>query len=827
MRIITKHIVLLFLLFEVITSQAQNEFVTPKKVKSIFQSHVVLKDQSDLDYFVSHLPEMQHVDVLKVNGDVDISKVAILGGKVDALDEIQLIQYQGIISDFDLEKMEWVPHLYVYIPENRVDAILLNDIWSRIDQITLEFEQVPLDYTFFKGWKATKNLRLLGDFNKIEAKAAIDAAYQFLPRLQHLDITLVSLLDLPESIRPMYSTIFGVIDGSAWAQGISVEEMGRVEIPIYRGAVDVAVGTGNNKGRVSKKIFSAIYWYSDQPKVYAQEKRFLKSLFPEPDDFDKQGFVFDEIPSSFDFVESIPLVNKEISTSEWNPLIEDFGSGKATDLGTTDRDMVFLGESEWAVLIPKSSLQYKNGVPYQGEYKISVNYMNSPERISAMGLSLRYDTTAERPYVIRPDFVIDVEVFDMESKSLMLKSGYRAQIRYVSQTLKDSRFYAFHEKKWKHFYDYDYAFDAERMASTDFYQFYQGNKTGVISTSWEKSGLSEQFNIRGYQCLLTVDQTHAKVGKAKGYFLNMNPKPNDEQKRVVKGKNYFTFRFFKKNPRKPSPYQEFMLRPRDLELFPEWKYLSETRFAVESNASYEQLKRMFKGMNIVDARLVPTGKGANIEFKTTRQAWSIKLVVPRERRDFTESDKEREQKRWQRKMLGRYLKVYREKNLWYKSLSQSQYQQSIESQSNQVLGMGRLKPGYSRGGFFIQSFGRFCWGTPQPIKGNAVKLLLCETGKIPLKLERAFLVSQDGKNYNYQVCDAQNGCDWKVNNRTIKYILAKSKDAHYYYLKGMDYQRLGIDDQTLIYIDLKPVESAEVMVDYDLRRLLGIRSKRR
>ncbi len=152
------------LLFEVITSQAQNEFVTPKKVKSIFQSPVVLKDQSDLDYFVSHLPEMQHVDVLKVDGDVDISKVAILGGKVDALDEIQLIQYQGIISDFDLERMEWVPHLYVYIPENRVDAILLNDIWSRIDQITLEFEQVPLDYTFFQRMESNQEFKVTGRF---------------------------------------------------------------------------------------------------------------------------------------------------------------------------------------------------------------------------------------------------------------------------------------------------------------------------------------------------------------------------------------------------------------------------------------------------------------------------------------------------------------------------------------------------------------------------------------------------------------------------------------------------------------------------------------
>ena len=71
MRFITKHIALIFLLFGVVKSQAQNEFVPPKKVKTIFQSHVVLKDQSDLDYFVSHLPEMQHVDVLKVDNTTD------------------------------------------------------------------------------------------------------------------------------------------------------------------------------------------------------------------------------------------------------------------------------------------------------------------------------------------------------------------------------------------------------------------------------------------------------------------------------------------------------------------------------------------------------------------------------------------------------------------------------------------------------------------------------------------------------------------------------------------------------------------------------------
>lgn len=810
-----------------VSLQAQQSYVSPKKVKSIFESHVVVRDFDDVKYLKEHLSELQHVDILRVEGEVDIAELALYASKIDALDEIQLLKYQGILSDADLENMEWVPHLYVYVPQNRIDAILLNNIWARISRVTLEFEQPPLDYSFFKGWKGTKSLRLLGDFNKPEAKAALESAYQFLPRLKQLEISLVSVMDLPVSITRFNRCALGVIDGAAWAQGTSADEMGKISIPLYRGEKQIHVGTGNNTGVVAKKTFTPLYWYSDQPELFAQEKRYLRKLFPEPKDADQKGFVFDEIKQDFSFLEPIDLTFNERPISQFKPLIEDFHSGKSWDWGTTQRDMVFLGASEWSVLIPKGALQYANGKPYKGDYRLVVNYMNSAERISAMGANLRYDTTSGKAFAIQPDFILDIEVFDFNSKPLKIKPGYRVQVRFATRTQKEARFYSYYGGKWKHFYDYDYEFDVEHEIPVDFYQFHHGNKTAVLTTSWEKSDLKAQFSKRGFQCMLNDEQSLVKIGKYKGFYLNSYPKQNEEQKRVVRGKNYFTIRFFKKNKRNQSPYQEFTVRPRDLELFPEWKSFVGERMAIHTDASYFQLMSVFKSLNLVDARMVKIGSGAQLEIKTSNQAWTLQLVLPKDRSDWTLKQREKEQKRWDRKILGPYLKRYETKNKLYASLSQDQYSIELNKQKETVLGTERLSPGYDRGGFFIQSFGRFAWGVPKEVNGANVSLILCANGKIPLKIENALVVSEIGRNRFFQSCSDQSKCNWKIDEKSVKYILAKSADAQLYYLKGSDYQRLGIKDQTLIYVDLNPLKSNEALVDDDLRKVLGIRSKRR
>jgi hypothetical protein len=141
---------LLFNAFD--TLFAQSIYLKPESIKNVYQSHLLIQNTKQLKFVESHLPNFRHIEKLRIDGEVDINAVSAISAKIDALDEIQLFKFQGILSDADLFNLEWVPSVYLYIPHDREDAILLNNQWSLIQKITLHFETAPESWEFLNTW---------------------------------------------------------------------------------------------------------------------------------------------------------------------------------------------------------------------------------------------------------------------------------------------------------------------------------------------------------------------------------------------------------------------------------------------------------------------------------------------------------------------------------------------------------------------------------------------------------------------------------------------------------------------------------------------------
>ena len=133
--------------------------------------YVEITTPADLQFVASNLPNFVQVQRIRVSADIDIARVAAVLGKLDNLEEAVLQRYQGILSDEDLSQLEWLHSLVLYVPDGKEDALLMNKNWSLIPGVTLVFQTVPDDYSFFKDWKACKRISLIAPYNQKEARA--------------------------------------------------------------------------------------------------------------------------------------------------------------------------------------------------------------------------------------------------------------------------------------------------------------------------------------------------------------------------------------------------------------------------------------------------------------------------------------------------------------------------------------------------------------------------------------------------------------------------------------------------------------------------------
>lgn len=804
---------------------SQQAFLNPKKIKNAFQTQLVLNQYSDLLYLESHLPEFQHIETVKVDGTVDIAKAALLCSKLGVIQELQLYQFEGIISDEDLQLLEWVPTVSIYIPKNRVDATVLNASWSLLTSVSLRFEEVPDNFDFLIGWKQLRNLSVLGPINTEEADALIAVIAQHMPRLKYLELSLVGVQNLPPKITQC-KQLHGIriVDGSDWARGLAVEEMGELVVPLRNGNKIIKIGKGVNSVSLEKNVYMPLRWISSRPQLASKELAYLKSLYPDVQEHEALTWL-EDTEWEIDFAELEPLQPYPYeSVRSPAAFLPGFTDGKHHFLAHTESDQVFIGDREWSLSIPKNALESFDGKPYYGGYHVSVNYLDDPMRAVAAGLSLHYDSNRVR-YLLHPAFALEIEVRTANrDKVLRLKTGYLAEVNYALGVHETDRFYAYNSQKsaWMHYYDYDYQFESPGLpVKVDFYQFYKGAETAKIKSDFQSWTLDEAFQTEGFNYLLPPERFEMRLGKYKGHFVVDPPaKEAKEMRRIVRGKNQLGIRALPRNKKANNGIQELFVFDRSHSLFPELAAFEGMNWAFRTQLPYDKVLAFFKEKNWIDIRIRALGNSYFMELKTHRGIWVIQMLKPS---DFREGDaKERLQadrdftQRW-----TKYEKIRSQKAiLWHSLREQAEITERIE-QKTALFGAGASNA-RKKGRFMIASFGVFAMAHPLPEAKAHSDLILCELGKIPLEIKRVALVFE-GEPYTLVFPVINRTKQIPVVLETLQFLMAETVKGEIFYLHGTALRNLKITENTLTYVELKPLKEAPQNAA-DLRKEIGLKA---
>jgi len=784
--------------------QAQS-FLPPKSIKNYLQTKVVIASRSDLKVIQSNISAFKHIETLKVQGALDIAEVAKVASKLEGLDEVQLIEFQGILSDADIQSLEWIPSIYLYVPSNREEAFLLNGAWKYLQNVTLHFESVPESWEFLKYWKSLKSLTLLGDFDPETTKQCINAAILDAPKLISLGISVSSIKDVPPEVRKIKKLkSLTLIDFSSIEQGQSLLDLG--EIVIY-----------------VPKI--TLRYVSQNPALPSVEIEHLQKLFnvrstevPNPSDDD------DEIPLDFVAAFDIGIATKNLTHNELinkvpnNNYLKSYSSGRYVFVGNSDITQRFLGDQRVAVIVPKGALAWKDKQVFQGDYLISVRMAQTDDERAANGLSTSNPSASQ---IYNSSGILDVRFYELKNlNELEIRDGYFVQLRFIGNKSDESKFFAWNsnKQKWENHYDYDYEFSDDQLQKIDFHQLAQQPINEGVSINSDHLSLDENFEHLNYAYLIPPHKSAMYFSPVSKFWIKTTdqlPAGTKEFRKILRGKPLIQVRSI------PAPSKSFVylqLFDRTQVLYPELKSFEELNLAIKTDNGIAAVKTFFKDHRIIDIQIYRSNGMLTLNLKCTDGYWSINVIEPKDLPFLSNAEKLNQQKKFEN-ALTKYLKVQSQKALALKNLNDAEKNRQIQLSSSTLLGSAAaLKSTKKRYEFAIRSSGTFMMAEPDTTSSEyRLELVFCETGKIPLKVKEV-IVSLNKPNASVAF-SASDRYRLPFNPAQIEMILVRDEKNRIYGIGGDELQKLQLAPYTLTYIDMRLI-SADVNTPENLYKTL-------
>ena len=782
------------------------DFVRPEKAVKGYDYHILLTNFSDFKYLKTHLPEFSNIEKLRIDGAVDVNLLSEVANKLDELEELQLRNFQGILSDNDLENLEWIPNVYVFVPQNREDAILLNNYWKRFHTISLEFEEVPDHYDFLKTWTKCKELQLIAPWSKTELDQAMKEISGYLPNLQKLAISVDVVTDLPQSVRNFKKIKkLTLIDAAALKNGVAIESMSEVFLPVKIGEKDFQIGSGVNKAIILKAVNMPLVYLTTENAFLTHELKHIKKIFPDGEKVEDFEWIEPEI--KLDFVENLGYkyieYQNDFPKSISKPLIEDFNDGSFVFEGNTERDMMFCGENRWTVSVPKSSLVEANNVNFLGNYQLKVIVISTPEKMAAYAPNLVYDSIGQL-LRMNASVILDIQFF--KGKELLsVKPGYFIQFAFVGQKVDQARFFAMKNQKFVHIYEYDYDFNDDNLQNIQFYDFHHGSKTAKIVGTSDVTLLDDKFETEGYYYLLKPFEDKSHITKFQGHLVEkLNKQKTNQDALLKRGSILVGLSNYNSKDKPEKGLFELQLYDKAKHFFPELNAFKNYPLVFQTAFSKKDVNLLFfKTMKFYDVRIRQFGGHWVLELKSNEGLWQIQLLEPKDRFKNNSSKAKSAQKKFL-KRIEEYNNIRNQKLQALLNFQNKTLQNEIQGTIDMVFGAVNVPKNKSKNNFSIRSTGRFAYAAPDSfIQFMNLEIIPCEPGKIPLKVSQFEVVYANslsgftlGKQDRYSL---------NLNVTDLLYLICKDDFGRIYYLNGQEFRKLYLENNTLTYVELEPL----------------------
>jgi hypothetical protein len=800
-------IILVFLLLP-LKLEGQN-FISPKKSTPGITLAIEINDSKDLEFIRNNLVRFYGVQKVRVNGDVDISSASSVIALLDDLEEVQLIRFAGQLNDEDLEKLQWVRYISLYLKNGKEDEILFNDRLGRFSGLNLIFEVVPESFDFLKNWKP-QSLSFTAPFVKTEAEKAIKAA-SGIAGLKEFGISLDKLTDLSPVVRNMKGLQkLSITDNLSWLTEKLPDNLSVLRKNILR-----------DNGKSLAFEYRAI-----DAELQTWEWNHLMTIFG------GRTAALDPIAldsaTSGTFCEFVPLKNK--ATVAWpefrkdKMLIPALKDGFYESNANNSKNAIYYLGDELAVMIPAGCMGIeKSGKPWEGSYSLKFIVSNTPGRLFKQGYNLDYDS-AGRKYQLSPGLVAEIKAVAGNTE-LQVRDGYFIQLTFLNKFDTTSRFYAWNrtKSKWENTYDYDYEFDDSKIVPINFYEFYAGKKTAEEKYPLDDNDLDIRFEDPAYFYLLEPDKSRVGIEQTEGYFVApvTNRAPAAGAYILRRGRGLIGLRKELTDKKTEAGIIRFTVYDKTATLFPELKPFENYPLEIESPANPREFSAaVIRGSIYSDVRFVQEGRFWYLDLKMEGGYRRFTLYQPIDKWKSNAGKARSMQAEFIRR-IQQFKQIQDKKSsAFYKYIVKTRVAGSVKARLTLLNGY-TLSGGMQPVSFKVRSMGIFTWAEPLMLPDTGqVNIRFTDAGGIPLDVKKAWVAHQ--KPFSYRTYGHTETFSFNITPSKLAYIACQDHFGRVYYITAEQYRARGIKSNSLVFLPMNEM-SYTLKNCRELEKLLNIK----
>jgi hypothetical protein len=811
---------LLFLLFSIAglsaIAQTDRHYTPVRKALINGADRILIQSESDIDLLSKHFRKLYGAVGIRVNGRVNIIRLADVVVRYDELLEIDLVDWDGELTREVCDRFWQVEEFRIFLSHKRVDAMKQQPVFDKFSAVTLHFESGPDTHEredYFSLIRSLKNCRrawIVGPFRAPDVQEIVKILAD-MPHITQLGLSLDKFSDLPAATRKLPGLReLTLIDNLSWMANKGWEDLMAERYSL------------NFQDDSARKRSLNLVYLSDRVELYPDDWAHIYRIFP-------NNIVADYQPetdsSGLAQQHVIPFPEryrpKFAHHKNYTALFPEMEPRRNVyEIDPTANNILYTLAGN-AVLIPSNSLERADGKLPEGKIWFSVREFQKPDELLAHGAPTVWDSARETWYLTQR-YLTELSA-TWDNQPLQLKAGNFIKIHARTNSDSSDRFYALDEKtgRWKHYYDYDYDFDDAQIRVIDFYSWFKDSSARRHYAA-DRSNLAARFLSGDHYHTLPYGTNEAWILPERGDFVaytEEKPASGVLALNLKRGKSLVAVQKAYVDRNLEKGVVKFNLLDRtEGKLFPELKAFKGYTFNYTGGLNSKAFSQQYIfHRKFFDIRVELEGGSPVVVLKCEEGF----VRIPADLNYHPKGNSDKARKDFQNR-YARYRRLLLAKQKTFDQHRESEYRARIAEYEARRTAIG--KPTHTEIEMRVRSLGVFTWGHPE-MRNDSMHLLVKFTdgGGLPVDVKQAFLLLKNP----FTVCVYPKSETFDIRYRPDRFVSMGCQDynGNVYVINHDRIGMLELKSNSLVYLPANLV-ARPVRNRKEFLKILGIQERK-
>jgi len=769
------------------TFAQSNDYFSLKDVKTFRFEHLELKNEKDIEAFISHTSDYNFIEALKIDETSQMNRVLSVLNTCYTLKEINLTGNSGDFNEHSFDSCREIEILHISINEEKLDQIRFIQSCKKLTSLFLYIKGRPENLEPLKNLPQLREIHIIGDLLPKDLATTVEYL-KTQNTLNILGLSIDRITDLPINITK-YRILgkLNLYDNLSVYTNKGIDELSEEKMSIvFNLASDlmsaISISYFSNNGKLSDfetEYIQQLYRGEILPQQFGEEENTAENEINMP-------FKKEFLP---DFVK----------TPEFNPPYPSITPTGEIFIINPSSNSVIYSNTGLKITIPANSFINDAGEQIFDPIYIKLVQLNQASDILFAGLNLKIGMQQ-----LTTQMIFNIQA-TTERSAAKLKDGYQLKVLMpVAADSAQNYFFDYESNTWQNLNFYNEVF-ANNFVPTDFYKI-ESAKQHIPYYQFDTSSFNARF--RGpHHYFLNDKFNNSELLFKKGTFYtdldrSWSKDYNNSGKlkglKIKNGKSYVKIQKVIPKVRNKERQYFKILDKTEQQIIPELKPLKNINFNIKIDP---ENKKEFNENYVKDVKY----SDVRIHYTEGRDFCEIILKTPEGYRKLLANITDSEDKKIIKSQLkkfhkayAQYIKIKARRALEFNELNLLRYEEYKTFSSEKIKILEKNK---QLSEIKIQQLGTFgLMYTSEPTFSTNLIAQYTDINGIPIDVKDLFLVDS---RYN-TVIKVEPG-NISFDPATCQYMVATDYNGNLYYANKNDITASNLSNNALTYIKLKKV----------------------